>query len=127
MFGPLRKKRKIITGVALVTWLFALSAGIAHGCGWGDVARGSAPVVSDLRAPPHKGAALSHCEQFCKLDVPVVRNQLLADDHASIAPLMVAISAMDALPLTTQGPPRVGSAYLAPDAPRLLRSTHLRL
>lgn len=128
MLAPFHKQRRIITGIALGVWLFALFAGIAHGCGWAE--RTSSRVHAGAGCASEGSSDDSMpvgCEQFCETDLPVAKQIPSLDDPLDTTPLIWAVAS---IPLVLIPPPAVRLAQVAvpaSDLPPFRRFSHLRL
>lgn len=128
MLRLFRRRSKVVTGVALAVWLFALFAGIAHACGWDDAddapvrafAAGASGHSSDEGTPVG-------CEQFCKTDVPVVAKLPPTGDAPDAQPLIVADDYRHVFLAIPPAFRLARAAHSTSDVPQYLRFAHLRL
>lgn len=79
----LRRHRKAVSTLCLGAWLFALSVGLAYGCGWQpdldhEVAVGSLPVGQSHDDGPQPG-----CEDVCKDQAAVIAKLQAVEDLSS--------------------------------------------
>lgn len=124
----LRKQRKILAGLALGVWFFALSVGISHACGWGESGPTRTPAIASCANEHSSDAGTpAGCEEFCNTDMPVVTTLPAFGDRPDTQPLIVAIGSVQ---VDRGFPPAFRPTYAEhsySDVPAFLRFTHLRL